>query len=58
MINNARESDAGPYVCTATNVLGTDRRRVDLDVWGKIRFFCFLNKLNIILPECDMILHV
>lgn len=38
MITEARPSDVGTYVCTARNVIGEDRRRVDLDVWGKFFF--------------------
>ena len=48
VIYAATVEDAGPYVCTASNVIGSDSRRVDLDVWGKFYslkeiFLKFLN---------------
>lgn len=35
VITDARVSDAGEYVCIATNVAGEYSDRTDLDVWGK-----------------------
>lgn len=37
-IESAHVTDTGRYLCMATNVAGTDRRRIDLQVHGKYTF--------------------
>lgn len=34
-IQSTHVTDTGRYLCMATNVAGTDRRRIDLQVHGK-----------------------
>lgn len=47
-IHSAQVTDTGRYLCMATNQAGTQRKRVDLQVYGKSRGFPSRMTLNVI----------